>query len=392
MILWYFWWCRLRTAIRLRGYIVAVRSWSRLRRVARNAECDETVLGSTAEWRQAVELQCDSVLSILRCGWCMPLWNTTIFCMVVNLEKSSFWVGFSVFDLVSHFGDEKTTESIFFAMFSLLGFVMWKAIYLHCVFALVCPDVVLIVDFRVSNIRGSYNMRMRCERFVAPFFGMGTVVFIPSLSSCMCQKECSSLLLQPYSEVESRLACMTQRYTLMDSLGSEESSWTLCGLFFDMAASFFVRRCHWRDLWVFNFWKKNSAPHLVLSVTGLVILGRDFVARSLAPVQDFIDKCVDSTGRQTADSTMLTTALDTVTWMLNAHAMNVVTRLRIGYVSARHRSYSESCFRSKAVMRVGRGGISVLDALTLGSSASIRSIRVLMIDTSTSKLACYARK
>jgi hypothetical protein len=67
-------------------------------------------------------------------------------------------------------------------------------------------------------------MRMRCERFVAPFFGMGTVVFIPSLSSCMCQQECSSLLLQPYSEVESRLACMTQRYTLMDSLVSEESS------------------------------------------------------------------------------------------------------------------------------------------------------------------------
>jgi hypothetical protein len=67
-------------------------------------------------------------------------------------------------------------------------------------------------------------MRMRCERFVVPFFGMGTVVFISSLSSCMCLKKRSSLLLQPYLEVESRLACMTQRHTLMDSLGSEESS------------------------------------------------------------------------------------------------------------------------------------------------------------------------
>ncbi len=159
MILWCFWWCRLRTAIRFRGNIVAVRSWSRFRRVARNAECDETVLGSIAEWlhcRMAPSQNGGKLWNysaILICpffdvvGVCLCE-ILPCFCMVVNLEKSSFWVGCSVFDVARHFGDEKTTESISFAVFSPLGFVMWKTISLHCIFALVmCPDVVLIDDF-----------------------------------------------------------------------------------------------------------------------------------------------------------------------------------------------------------------------------------------------------
>ncbi len=139
------------------------------------------------------------------------------FCLVVNLERSSFWVrclwffcgceitaslslaktvnddsclGFApeclpsllVFCFSEQFGDEKATEPIFFVVFSLLVSVMWEAFRLHWIIDLVWPDVVLIDDFwgvkincasltcfgfRVSNARESRNMQMRCERFLA---------------------------------------------------------------------------------------------------------------------------------------------------------------------------------------------------------------------------------